>query len=54
MHLNITKFQSISIPPRPVYHPAIVGACQRFFSKHPSELSQDEIQKFKQYKKDKA
>ena len=53
-NLNIIKSQSISIPPRPVYHPAIINACQRFFVKHPSELRQDEVEKFKQYRKDKA
>ena len=52
--LNIIKSQSISIPPRPVYHPAIINACIKFFAKHPSELRRDEFQKFKQYRKDKA
>ena len=52
--LNLMKFQSISIPPQPVYYPAIINACQRFFAKHPRELKQDEAEKFKQYVQDKA
>ena len=52
--LNIVKSRSISIPPRPVYHPAIINSCIKFFAKHPSELGQDEVQKFNQYRKDKA
>ena len=51
-NLNIIKSQSISIPPRPVYHPVIIKACQRFFAKHPSELRQDKVEKFTQYRKD--
>ena len=48
------KSQSISIPPRPIYHPAIINACQRFFAKHPRELEKHEAEKFKQYVQDKA
>ena len=53
-YLTIVKSQSISIPPWPIYHPAIIHACLRFFTKHPSELSQEELEKFKQYRGDKA
>ena len=36
--LNIVKSRSISISPRPVYHPAIINSCIKFFAKHPIEL----------------
>ena len=49
-NLNIVKIQSTSIPPRPVYHPTIINACTAMFAKHPSELGQDEIEKFKRYR----
>jgi hypothetical protein len=39
--LRIVKFQSTSIPPRPVYHPAIINACTAMFSKHPSRLTEE-------------
>ena len=52
--LNIVKSQAISIPPRRVYHPAIINACIAFFAKHPSELRQDKAEKFKQHIQDKA
>ena len=51
--LYILRSGATSIPPRPVYHPAIINASQAFFSKHPSQLTAEEIQKFKQ-KEDKA
>ena len=54
LNLDVQKSQQISIPPRTVYHPAIINASQRFFAKHPSELSQDEVEKFTQYRRDKA
>ena len=52
--LNIVKSGATYIPPRPEYHPAIISASQAFFLKHPSRLTAEEIQKFKQYKEDKA
>jgi hypothetical protein len=48
--LKIVKFQSTSIPPRPVYHPVIINACTAMFSKHPSQLTEDENNKFKAYR----
>ena len=44
------QIQSTSIPPRPVYHPAIINACTAMFAKHPSQLQQDEVEKFKRYR----
>ena len=38
-----------SIPPRPVYHPAIVNASHAMFTKHPSQLLPEELEKFKNY-----
>ena len=52
--LNIVTIQSTSIPPRPVYHPAIINACTAMFAKHPSELRQDEVEKFKRYRNHKT
>ena len=48
--LDIIKSRSISIPPRPVYHPAIINACDAMFAKHPSKLDPDEVKKFKMYR----
>ena len=53
-NLNIVKIQSISIPPRPVYHPAIINACSAMFDKHPSKLRQDEVDKFMRYRNHKT
>ena len=39
----------MSIPPRPVYHPAILNACNAMFGKHPSHMTQEEVDKFKLY-----
>jgi hypothetical protein len=52
--LQIVKIQSTSISPRPVYHPAIVNACDAMFAKHPSKLNPDEVQKFKLYQNHKT
>ena len=46
--LNLTKNQSISIPPRRIYHLAIINACQAMFRKH--LLSKEEVNKFNKYK----
>ena len=47
--LNIRKTGSTSIPPRPVYHPAIINASKAMFAKHPSQLTPEEVKKFKYY-----
>ena len=52
--LTIVKSSATSILPRTVYHPAIINASQAFFLKHPSQLTADEAQKFKQYQEDKT
>ena len=51
-NLNIVK--SISIPPRPVYHPTIINACTAMFAKHPSQLRPHEVEKFNYYRKRKS
>ena len=51
--LNIVKTSSTSIPPRPVYHPAVVNASQAMFRKHPSQLLPEEVHKFKNYQEHK-
>ena len=50
-NLTISTNASISIPPRPVYHPAIINASQSFYMKHPSELTEEEIANFNVYLK---
>ena len=35
-NLSIVSQKPISIPPRPIYHPAVIRACQSMFEKHPS------------------
>ena len=37
--LSMIRNQTISIPPRPVYHPAIVNACETIFGRHPDDLT---------------
>ena len=41
--LELVRFPPISIPPRPIYHPAIIIACQDMFAKHPSALLPKEV-----------
>ena len=50
---NQNSQSSISIPPRPVYHPAINQACQAMFGKHPTSLTPEEVSKFKIYQRQK-
>ena len=40
---------TISIPPKPVYHPAIINACKAMHDKHPDELNKEEVEKFNFY-----
>ena len=47
--LQVVKTQSTSIPPRPIYHPAIINASDAMFSKHPSQLLPEEVVKFNAY-----
>ena len=44
--LEFARLCSISIPPRPIYHPAIVNACKDMFDKHPSSLLPNEVDQF--------
>ena len=48
--LSIVQNPGISISSRPIYDPAIINASRAFFNdKHPSELNEDEVQKFNCY-----
>ena len=47
--LSIEKLLNISIPPKTIYHPAIINATKSFYGKHPSELSSEECEKFNWY-----
>ena len=48
--LSLDRVESTSIPPRTIYHPAIINACKSMHGKHPSELDPDEAHKFNFYK----
>ena len=48
-NLSIVAQKPMSIPPRTIYHPAVIRACQSMFEKHPSQLSPEEITKYKLY-----
>ena len=48
-NLSIVVQPSLSIPPRPVYHPAIINACRGMFGKTPSQLNNEEINEFRYY-----
>ena len=48
--LSCVGLQPISIPPRLIYHPNIINACNAWFSKHPRDLTSEEIQKFNNYR----
>ena len=48
--LNLVKCNSTSIPPRSVYHPIVVNVCKAMFSKHPKNLTPEEVAKFNIYK----
>ena len=47
--LSVAKCTPISIPPRQIYHPAIINACQAICDKHPSQVTKDEADKFNFY-----
>ena len=47
--LSVVAQPSLSIPPRTIYHPAILNAVRSMHGKHPSELNTEEIAKFKLY-----
>ena len=50
-NLIIMKTSSTSLPPRPIYHPAVINASKSMHGKHPSELNREEADKLKQYMK---
>ena len=48
--LSIAAQSPTSIPPRIIYHPAIINACYAITGKHlPSKLLPDEVKRFKKY-----
>ena len=47
--LSTRQLTNISIPPKTIYHPAIINATKSFYGKHPSELSPEECEKFNWY-----
>ena len=42
---------TISIPPRPVYHPAIVNACEAIFGRHPDDLTPEEYNRYNTFRR---
>ena len=50
LNLEFVKNQAVSIPPRPVYHPAIFNASEAIFGKHLDDLTPDEFNKFNVYR----
>ena len=48
--LVIQQVQTTSIPPKPVYHPAIIRACLSMFGKKPAELDSEETARFMNYR----
>ena len=46
----IQQVQITSIPPKPVYHPAIIRASLSMFGKKPAELNAEETAKFMAYR----
>jgi hypothetical protein len=44
--LEFLRFHPISIPPRTIYHPAVIIACNDMFAKHPSVLLPEEVDQF--------
>ena len=48
--LSFKRNDPISISPKPIYHPAIIKACQAICSKHPDHLSPEETLKFNHYR----
>ena len=47
--LSVARCPQISIPPREIYHPAVINACLAISDKHPSQVSKEEAKKFKFY-----
>ena len=47
--LTLVRCTKTTITPRSVYHPAIINACEAMFSKHPSKLIPEEVDKFNVY-----
>ena len=47
--LSVDRCSPISIPPREIYHPAVINACLAICDKHPSQVTNEEAKKFKFY-----
>ena len=52
--LSIVSQPTLYIPPRIIYHPAVVNACFAILGKHPSTLTPAEVGQFEEYKQFKA
>ena len=50
-NIKFARNQAVSIPPRPIYHPAIVNASEAIFGKHPDDLTHEEVNKFTVYRR---
>ena len=53
-NFGIRTVQVTSIPPKPIFQPAIIRASISMFEKKPDDLDAEEIEKFKMYKNWKA
>ena len=49
--LSLIRNQTISIPPRPVYHPAAVNACEAIVGRHPDDLTPGEYNRFNTFRR---
>ena len=47
--LTIQPQHSVSIPPRRIYHPAVINACYSIIGKHPSQMTAAEDEEFQLY-----
>ena len=48
---SMIRNHTISIPPRPAYHPAIVKACEAIFGRHPDNLTPEEDNRFNTFRR---
>ena len=47
--LSTVCVSNVSIPPKKIFHPAIINATKAIYGKHPSELTLEETEKFNWY-----
>ena len=53
-NLSQAKQSSISIPPKPVYHLAIINACKVMHEQHPDQSDREEVEQFNFYVRHKS